>query len=94
MITVLVVLALLLEIGDCLTTARALAHPGYKEANPIFAPIIARLGIWPAAAIKLALAGGAILIAAHFAAPWNALFLLALIGLLVWVVWHNWKIVR
>ena len=58
--TTMIALAILalLQVADVLTTHRALGR-GLREANPVMRWLIARLGFWPAAAVKAAASMGA-----------------------------------
>lgn len=90
MVHILFALLALLQAGDWLTTARALAH-GKREGNPLMRWLIERIGLHPALALKTAfvLAIGWMLVREGLVIP------LALIcAIYAWVCWHNWRIVK
>jgi len=82
-----------LQVGDVLTTVRALDN-GATEANKIVQWVMARIGVIPALIVVKVLAVGAML-AAVILAPELARFVLAALDLLyLAVVINNVRVIR
>ena len=89
MIEALVAINVLLQLADLWTTKRFMAA-GVREGNPFIRKLMEKFGAkW--VIVKLAIALTAIFAAAAHDMAW---LLVAIAGAYVWVVWHNFKVVK
>lgn len=88
--TILFALLAALQIGDWITTARALRRPGTKEALPI-RHLMRWIGLHPALAVKTALV---MAIGWLLARDGWVLLLAATCAFYVWVCFNNWRIAQ
>ena len=73
----------LLQLGDVLTTHRALGR-GLREGNPVGRWLIARLGFWPTAAFKIVASMGAGYSIHIYEPRWVWLAVVLMAGVVAW----------
>lgn len=87
-----------LNVADWRLTRTIILSGRGHEANPVMAWLIARFGLDRALASKVALVTALAMALVVVMAPTKAnavlILLLALDALYVWVVWHNWRVLR
>lgn len=87
----LTILLFALNFLDLALTIRGIQGGVAKEANPILAWCMARIGLGPTLALKMVLAVGVTLIAYQSGSLWITL---AAVAGYSGLCWHNWRIVR